>query len=357
MKLLFVTLPAAMLLYSYMDVSVYQVTTSIRGVRDLMTLPKDEIEACSIAYKYLMNGTAKSDTATETKHVRALYTVLHRLLAIADIEKLYIPPHIDSKKGLYVNQWIWEEELVKTLNVGSNHKVLDMGCGRGRIAHWVARVTGARISGYNIDESQVGEANKYAKETGLGDRLDFKQGDHHERLKYKDNEFDGAYSFQALWPFIKKHQLDGVAAEMFRVLKPGALYACGEYLLTPDFNHDDPEHMELHRLFLPTLAASQSNYPEDVTAALQRAGFEIILSAPSVAPAWPLCESKTDLFLMMRSFVIGLTRIGLMGPWAESILDDLLSGGQAWSKAEKMKIADLNWRITVRKPLNVEALK
>ncbi len=31
----------------------------------------------------------------------------------------------------------------------------------------------------------------------------------------------------------------------------------------------------LHKLFLPTLAATQSNYPDDVAAALQRAGFKV----------------------------------------------------------------------------------
>ena len=46
---------------------------------------------------------------------------------------------------------------------------------------------------------------------------------------FNDDAFDAAYSFQALWPFIKKDQLDGVSAEIFRVLKPGAIYGCGEY--------------------------------------------------------------------------------------------------------------------------------
>jgi len=154
-----------------------------------------------------------------------------------------------------------------------------------------------------------------------------------------------------VWPFLKRHELDAIAAEMFRVLKPGGRYSCGEYLFTPDFDKNNTEHMELHKAYMSTLAATQSNYPKDVTDALERAGFETVLSAPSVAPAWPLCESKTDLFLVMRKIIIGMIRIGIVGEWAEGLLNDLLFGGKAWSKAEKMKIADLNWQIIVQKPL------
>ena len=106
-------------------------------------------------------------------------------------------------------------------------------------------------------------------------------GDHHEPLDYDSESFDGCFSFQAVWPFFKKEELDDHAREMHRVLKPGARYACSEYLLTPHFDWDDEEHVRLHKAFLPTLAATQSMYPADVCAALERAGFRVLVSAPS----------------------------------------------------------------------------
>ena len=54
-------------------------------------------------------------------------------------------------------------------------------------------------------------------------------------------------------------QLDDVSAELFRVLKPGARFSCQEYLLTPHFNWENPRHVELHKLFLPTLAVANCN--------------------------------------------------------------------------------------------------
>ena len=43
------------------------------------------------------------------------------------------------------------------------------------------------------------------------------------------------------------------------------------------------------------------------------------------------------------------TKVALMPPWVEESLDLLQKGGQAWTDAEKAKIADLNWRIVAEK--------
>ena len=90
-------------------------------------------------------------------------------------------------------------------------------------------------------------------------------------------------------------------------------------------------------------------YPADVCAALERAGFRILISAPSKSPAWPLAEQKRDLILKGRKVVRGLEAIRVLPPWVEESLDLLQTGGQAWTDAEKAKIADLNWRIVAQK--------
>jgi sterol 24-C-methyltransferase len=90
-------------------------------------------------------------------------------------------------------------------------------------------------------------------------------------------------------------------------------------------------------------------YPADVCAALERAGFEIIISAPSKSEAWPLCEQKRDLILMGRRVVRALEAIRVLPSWVEESLELLQTGGQAWTDAEKGKIADLNWRIVAEK--------
>jgi sterol 24-C-methyltransferase len=82
---------------------------------------------------------------------------------------------------------------------------------------------------------------------------------------------------------------------------------------------------------------------------LERAGFEVLVSAPSKSEAWPLCEQKRDLILRGRKLVRGLEAIGVVPAWVEESLDLLQKGGEAWTAAEKSKIADLNWRIVAEK--------
>jgi len=298
-----------------------------------------------------MQAGEKTETLDETRAVADYYKVLNNMLSIFDLEKLYIPPMLNDAEGLYANQLLCEQAVLKELNLKSPEEshLLDMGCGRGRISHYFATLTGGQVSGYNIDPNQIENAIGWAAECGMSDSLHFKIGDHHQPLEYESNAFDGCFSFQAVWPFFKKEELDAHASEMFRVLKPGARYACSEYLLTPHFDWGNAEHVALHKLFLPTLAATQSMYPADVCAALEGAGFTILLSAPSKSEAWPLCEQKRDLIHRGRKVIRALEAIRVVPPWVEESLDLLQKGGQAWTDAEKAKIADLNWRIVAEK--------
>jgi sterol 24-C-methyltransferase len=91
-------------------------------------------------------------------------------------------------------------------------------------------------------------------------------------------------------------------------------------------------------------------YPADVCAALERAGFRTLLSAPSKSEAWPICEQKRDLIHGGRKAIRALEKMRIMPPWVEESLDLLQTGGESWTKAEKAKIADLNWRIVAERP-------
>jgi len=332
----------------------YRIKTALTGMRRLAALPEEDKQACIDAYRFFqqMQDGEETQTEDETRAVAAYYKVLNNLLSVFDLEKLYIPPQLDESEGLFGNQLRCEVAVLAALDLKAPRQshLLDMGCGRGRISHHFATLTGGQVSGYNIDPDQIESAISWADACTMSDRLHFKVGNHHEPLAYESETFDGCFSFQAVWPFFKKHELDDHAREMFRVLKPGARYACSEYLLTPHFDWNDAEHTALHRLFLPTLAATHSMYPADVCAALERAGFTIVLSAPSKSEAWPIAQQKRDLIRRGRRVIRALEAVRVLDPWVEESLDLLQRGGEAWTQAEKAKIADLNWRIVAEKP-------
>jgi sterol 24-C-methyltransferase len=53
---------------------------------------------------------------------------------------------------------------------------------------------------------------------------------------------------------------------------------------------------------------------------------------------------------MGRRVVRALEAIRVLPPWVEESLDVMQKSGEAWTAAEKSKIADLNWRIVAEKP-------
>ena len=117
----------------------YRIKTAFIGLKRLATLPEEDKQACIDAYKFFqrMQAGEKTETEAETKAVEDYYKVLNNLLSVFVVEKLYIPPQLDESEGLYGNQLLIEQFVLKELNLESPGKshLLDMGCGRGRISY------------------------------------------------------------------------------------------------------------------------------------------------------------------------------------------------------------------------------
>merc|ERR1712137_730518 len=203
------------------------------------------------------------------------YQVVNHLCAVGDVEKMYIPPVMDSKQGIFANQMIWEEKgMADLLDVKPGMKVLDVGRGRGRIAHHVAKYTGAHVTGLNIDKGQIAMAKGYAESSGLlGKQLDFVQGNYNEPLPFADETFDALYHVQAL-TYAK--DLPALLREMYRVVKPGAKISFLDWFRLPNYNPEDAHHQKLLREVKAVIGAVWTPSPEEYHAALKDAGFELI---------------------------------------------------------------------------------
>lgn len=108
------------------------------------------------------------------------------------------------------------EAIVKSLEIVTPLRVLDLGCGDGTTAVPLA-LSGAEVTGIDIAENLVAAGNKRAMEAGL-DRLTFQEGDACNLEGVDNHSFDLTLSvFGAMFapkPF-------EVAKEMVRVTKPG----------------------------------------------------------------------------------------------------------------------------------------
>jgi sterol 24-C-methyltransferase len=70
--------------------------------------------------------------------------------------------------------------------------------------------------------------------------------------------------------------LEGVFAEIFRVLKPGGLFASFEWLLTDNFMPDDPEHKAIIAGIEEGDGISHMYRIPECLQALKSVGFEIV---------------------------------------------------------------------------------
>ena len=118
------------------------------------------------------------------------------------------------------------EALVKSLEITTPLRALDLGCGDGTTAVPLAQL-GAEVVGIDIAQNLVEAGNKRAAEAGLLDRLTFQEGDASDLQGVSDDSFDLTLSvFGAMFapkPF-------DVAKEMVRVTKPGGRIVMGNWI-------------------------------------------------------------------------------------------------------------------------------
>lgn len=70
-----------------------------------------------------------------------------------------------------------EHFLAASIGIKNDMKVLDVGCGVGGPAREMVRFTGCHVTGLNINEYQLGHAERYSKKAGLSHKIEFVKGD------------------------------------------------------------------------------------------------------------------------------------------------------------------------------------
>ena len=99
------------------------------------------------------------------------------------------------------NSWLTAEELWRFgrwLGLDSSTRLLEVGSGSGGPALSLAASTGCRVTGVDIHEAGVAEANAAARERGLTERARFVCADARERLPFDDESFDALICIDAI---------------------------------------------------------------------------------------------------------------------------------------------------------------
>jgi SAM-dependent methyltransferase len=120
-------------------------------------------------------------------------------------------------------------DLGDRLPIKPNQHILDIGCGLGGPARYLAQRFRCKVNGIDITKSFVEAANKLTHLLGMDDRVTIEHGDGLQ-LPYEDGVFDGAYTQHVTMNVADRSQF---FAEAYRVLKPGAFFALTEHGLGP----------------------------------------------------------------------------------------------------------------------------
>jgi phosphoethanolamine N-methyltransferase len=144
--------------------------------------------------------------------------------------------------------------------------VLDIGCGAGGIAVHLAQSHGAgHVTGFDVEAPVIEAARRRAAARVLSERLSFVLGAPGP-LPFPDAGFDVVFSKDALLHVPDK---DALFAEIFRVLKPGGVFAASNWMI----GHDGEPSAEMKAYVAAEGLSFAMASPERYKAAMRRAGF------------------------------------------------------------------------------------
>jgi ubiquinone/menaquinone biosynthesis C-methylase UbiE len=114
------------------------------------------------------------------------------------------------------------QRVIEAVHLQPGEAVLEVGCGSGVVARWLASYTAHanRIIGVDVNRYLLREAKALAGQEGLADILAFQEGDA-EALPFPDNHVDVAVALTVL----EEGNADRMLAELVRVTKPGGRVA------------------------------------------------------------------------------------------------------------------------------------
>jgi len=131
---------------------------------------------------------------------------------------------VGFRKHFHLGGFEATRELVELCQIDRNEHVLDIGCGSGRTACYIAKRYGCRVGGVDLLQGMVDRANERARREGVQDTVEFQVGDAQE-LPFENELFDVVIGEFITGLLEDKHR--GVK-EYLRVVKPGGTIGLNE---------------------------------------------------------------------------------------------------------------------------------
>lgn len=280
--------------------------------------------------------------------LKAYYGVLNHLCALGDVEKMYIPPLMSKRATVLENQLLYERAIAREVGIQPGDKVLDLGCGRGRVAAHIATISGAQVTGLNIDPNSIGQAISFNRAKGLDNNF-VVQDFNNLPLPFSDHSFDGFYQIQAL-SLCK--DLKALFKEVYRVLRPGARVSLLDWVSFPAYDPTNPEHAELMSRVKPLIGAVGTPTPEILEEALEEAGFVVVKSENASVGGLqaPLIDKVDIYFRAVRQVILAGVKLRMLPHHFKTLINRLCLDGEAFVQMDKMRLISTSYWVVARKP-------
>ena len=230
--------------------------------------------------------------------VREYYDLCGDLMVFGWSESLHFAP-LSPHESLEDSQVRHQRLMIAKLQLQQGMNVIDVGCGIGGPMRRVVREAGVRVLGVNNNEIQLDRARALNAEAGLANMTDFLACSFMDMGAIPDGTFDRGYAIESTCHAPDKA---GAFAEIYRVLKPGALFWGQEMCMTDRFDPADTRHRAIKRDLERGIALRDIATTGEVDRALEAAGFQVIEGVDradsengAVIPWYRPMEARTEI--------------------------------------------------------------
>ena len=199
--------------------------------------------------------------------------------------------------------------MIEKLELREGMVVADVGCGVGGPMRRVARESGARVVCINNNVQQLEKARRRNIETGLDDMAEYMNCNFMDMSVIESDTCDAGYAIESTCYAPDKVR---AFAEIFRILKPGALFWGQEMCMTEKFNPDHRLHQTIRDELMFGVALKEIATFSEVDRAIEAAGFQIIQAADmddregqGIPWYWPLESQGGTLRYAFRRTPLG----------------------------------------------------